>query len=254
MATATDVLNLARSQLGVSENPPGSNRGTPYHKWYGPESEGWQWCAIFVCWVFQHVDPSLIHGLHSAYSGDYLTTGRRNCEETPRPVPGCIAVMDYGDGGITDHIGIVESVSGNYMTLIEGNHNNRVERVTRALSGSTKFWYIMPPYSAAPKEEEDDMALVTSGEPVNSFGGIFYVGTMGGKAWDVWAKAQNPTDKQITARFVCITNDTRQVKEVAIGANKIVQVQGAELKAKGNSLMVIESSVACVMTFDHRPT
>jgi hypothetical protein len=161
MATAQDVLNLARSQLGVAENPLGSNSGTPYHAWYGSESQGWQWCAIFVDWVFHHIDPALVHGLKSAYSGDFLTVGSRHGEEVPAPIPGAIAIMDYGDGGITDHIGIVEAVSGGYMALIEGNHNNRVERVTRAINGSTRFWYILPKYSN-PKQEDDDMGISMS--------------------------------------------------------------------------------------------
>lgn len=161
MATAADVLALARSQIGVSENPPGSNRGTPYHAWFGAHSQGWQWCAIFVAWVYHHTDPALIHGLRSAYSGDYLTVGRRHGEEIAPPRPGAIAIMDYGDGGITDHIGIVESVSGSSMTLIEGNHNNRVERVTRVIGGSTRFWYVMPKYSQP--EEEEMIASVDSG-------------------------------------------------------------------------------------------
>lgn len=259
MATAHDVLNLARAQLGVAENPVGSNSGTPYHAWYGPESEGWQWCAIFVDWVFWHIDPALIHRLKSAYSGDYLTIGRRNNEEISAPVPGAIAVMDYGDGGITDHIGIVESVSGGYMTLIEGNHNNRVERVTRVINGSTRYWYILPKYSATPppkpKPKEAEMALVTSGVPTLSYGAIFFVGLMGGEQWDVWAKVQNPTDKPITAEFSCTTNAGHEVKTVDVPANQIVELQaGKSLKAIGNSLVVVKPKVPAVVTFDHRPT
>lgn len=257
MATAHDVLNLARAQLGVAENPVGSNSGTPYHAWYGPESEGWQWCAIFVDWVFWHIDPALIHRLKSAYSGDYLTIGRRNNEEISAPVPGAIAVMDYGDGGITDHIGIVESVSGDSMTLIEGNHNNRVERVTRSLGGSTRFWYVLPKYSTPkPKQQEAEMALVTSGARTSSFGAIFYIGEMGHEQWDVWAKVQNPTAQQIAARVVAVTNDVPHVPKVMnVGPNQIVQVQvGKEMGCKGNTLVTVEPSVPAVVTFDHRPT
>lgn len=151
MATANDVLNLARSQLGVHEVPMGSNRGTPYHAWYGAYSQGWQWCAIFQCWLFSHIDPNLIHGIHSAYSGDYLTVGKRHGEEIKAPVPGAIAIMDYNADYFTDHIGIVESVSGNNMLLIEGNHNNRVERVNRQINSSTRFWYIYPKYQDVPE-------------------------------------------------------------------------------------------------------
>jgi hypothetical protein len=159
MATAQDVIAKAASQLGVSENPIGSNRGTPYHAWFGAESQGWQWCSIFVTWVFHHVDPALVHGLKAAYSGDFLLTGRKYGEEIPAPQPGCIAIMDYNADNFTDHIGIVESVTPGSMVLIEGNHNNRVERVNRGAGGSTRYWFIMPKYSSVqpPKPREAEM-------------------------------------------------------------------------------------------------
>jgi hypothetical protein len=254
MATVQDVLEYARRLLGIAETPPGSNIVHPILDWYG--EQGIQWCAATVAYIFFHVDPALVHGVKSAYSGDYLTAGRRYGEEIPAPAPGAIAIMDYGDGGITDHIGIVESVQGAYMTLIEGNHNNRVERVTRAVSGSTRFWYIMPRYSSTPKPKtrETEMALVTSGVRVPSFAGIFFVGTMGGEPWDVWAKVQNPTPTPITVRFVCVTDNTLEEETYSLQGNKLMQVQGKELKAAGNSLITIEPSVPCVCTFDHRPT
>ncbi len=256
MATAQDVLNLARSQLGVSENPLGSNRGTPYHAWFGAYSQGWQWCAIFVCWVFSHVDPALIHGLHSAYSGDYLNSGRGHGEEITAPVPGAIAIMDYGDGGITDHIGIVESVGGGKMVLIEGNHNNRVERVTRQLGGSTRFWYVLPKYSQAkPKPQEAEVSTQSSAGRVKSFEGIYQIGIMDGRPWDVWAKAQNPTGKEITVTVVATTNNASKGKAYPLAANQILEVQiGKAFGAAGNTLVTIEPSVPAVCTLDHRPT
>jgi len=159
VATAEDVLALARSQIGVAENPLGSNRGTPYHAWFGAYSQGWQWCAIFVAWLFHHTDPALVHGLRSAYSGDYLTVGRRHGEEVTVGEPGDIVVFDWGDGGITDHIGIVESRTGNTYRTIEGNVNDRVGRVTRARSRTCVMWFVRPKY-AAPKKEEDEMSMM----------------------------------------------------------------------------------------------
>src|SRR6266516_2610541 len=42
------VLSRARSQLGIHEDPFGSNR-TPYSEWYGLIGP---WCAMFVSWCF----------------------------------------------------------------------------------------------------------------------------------------------------------------------------------------------------------
>lgn len=45
------IIKLARSQLGVKEDPPGSNWG-PEIKKYGGHA-GWKWCALFVTWVWR---------------------------------------------------------------------------------------------------------------------------------------------------------------------------------------------------------
>ena len=44
------VIEVARGELGVTENPAGSNL-TKYGFWYGVD--GVPWCVIFLCWVFE---------------------------------------------------------------------------------------------------------------------------------------------------------------------------------------------------------
>jgi hypothetical protein len=261
MPTAQDVLTVTRSLIGVHETPDGSNIAHPITDWAAAfgYSTGDAWCAWTVSYVVWHVNPSLLTGMSpTGYSGDFRTWGQKHGRIIPGPQPGAIDVMDF-DGNIsfTDHVGIVESVNrdGSWIN-IEGNHNNQVMRVTR--SGGI-HWFILPLYTAAPapkpKQEEETMALVTSGIPVTSFGAICFVGIMGGEPWDVWAKAQNPTAAEITVEISCTTNAGHEVKAVAIPANQIVQVQaGKELKATGNSLVVITSHTPVVCTFDHRPT
>ncbi|MCK9571415.1 CHAP domain-containing protein [Candidatus Pacearchaeota archaeon] len=259
MTTAQDVLALARAEIGAPgsvESPLGSNSGTKYHAWYGGV-QGYQWCAIFQSWLFRDF------GFRSYYTGDWINWGVRNGLMVLAPQPGAICVMDrypyLEQGGISDHVGIIESVNGaaRTMTLIEGNYNDRVARVTRPLDGSTKYYFILPRYSQAqPKTQEAEVSTQSSAGRVTSFPGIYYIGIMDGRPWDVWAKAQNPTPNPISARVVAVTNDVpRDPKTVAIGPNQIVQVQvGKEMGCKGNTLVTIEPSVPAVCTFDHRPT
>ena len=262
MATVTDVLDLARSQLGVCENPMGSNSGTPYHAWYGVYSQGWQWCAIFVTWVLHHVDPELFWGLRTAYSGDFLRVGRIHRREIDisEIAPGDICIWDQPIGGITDHIGFVESVTAITFTTIEGNSGDCVRRNRdrpRKQTSKCHYYFVRPNYSTPkPATQEAEMALVTSGARTSSFGAIFYIGEMGHEQWDVWAKVQNPTAQQIAARVVAVTNDVPHVPKVMnVGPNQIVQVQvGKEMGCKGNTLVTVEPSVPAVVTFDHRPT
>ena len=54
MATVSELLDIARKQIGVKENPPNSNN-VRYNTWYyGREVSGgsYPWCVVFVQWVF----------------------------------------------------------------------------------------------------------------------------------------------------------------------------------------------------------
>ena len=167
MPTATDILNVERSQLGQCENPPGSN-STKYGKWFGVD--GVAWCAEFQVWSFNQVPggAALIHNLHTYYSGDILEAGRRLGEEVPleQAAPGDIVIFDWGDGGITDHIGIVESHTPGSTTVhtIEGNTSDCVARRDRTEGPKCMMWLIRPKYSSTPtpppkkiEQEDDDM-------------------------------------------------------------------------------------------------
>lgn len=172
--TASDVLNRARAEIGAPgsvENPLGSNSGTKYHAWYGGV-QGYQWCAIFQSWLFW----DFLH-YKSYYTGDWINYGTRNGWMILAPQPGAICVMDrypyLEQGGISDHVGVIESINGaaRTMTLVEGNYNDRVARVTRPIDGSTKYYFILPPYRATPEKpkrkqpQEEDMELVEVGKP-----------------------------------------------------------------------------------------
>jgi hypothetical protein len=57
MTAAGDaVLAMARSQVGVTEQPPGSNQ-VPYWDWYGGNYGSW--CACFVSWCNWHANYPL---------------------------------------------------------------------------------------------------------------------------------------------------------------------------------------------------
>lgn len=45
MPTASDVLSIARGEMGYTESPQGSNKNK-YGRWYGLDGE--PWCMMFV--------------------------------------------------------------------------------------------------------------------------------------------------------------------------------------------------------------
>ncbi|MBX5481115.1 MAG: peptidoglycan-binding protein [Myxococcaceae bacterium] len=137
------ILNLARSQIGTLEY---GNNGGPALKYQNFFGRGYEpWCADFVSWVFTNAGkpfndpycPSIVNKLKAM--GHWK--GKSN------PQPGDMVIFDW-DGGLADHIGIVEKVNpdGSIVT-IEGNTTNPstgqqgVWRRTRYLSQIEGFGF-----------------------------------------------------------------------------------------------------------------
>jgi peptidoglycan hydrolase-like protein with peptidoglycan-binding domain len=71
-----------------------------------------------------------------------------------RPKAGDIVFYDWDDSGrgdnvgSSDHVGIVESISGNVITIIEGNYSDSVKRRTIGVNGRYIRGYGVPKYDA----------------------------------------------------------------------------------------------------------
>jgi cell wall-associated NlpC family hydrolase len=55
MATAAQLLDIARAELGTIESPAGSNK-VKYSTWYGLTGP---WCVMFVMWCYQQAGVEL---------------------------------------------------------------------------------------------------------------------------------------------------------------------------------------------------
>lgn len=146
-ASGNEIVRIAQSQLGRTEDPPGTNCNP-----YGPCVE---WCSLFVAWVWKRAGVPLegsaatyaysgtVYEWAQAHEGGGLPgatapgeppfstaepNGARVLSPTATPAPGD-AVL-YGSGPTaSDHIGIVERVfPGGQITTIDGNFGNRVAR------------------------------------------------------------------------------------------------------------------------------
>lgn len=134
MATANDVIKVARREIGVTEYPPGSNK-QKYGKAYG--WNGVFWCAQFVWWCFYKAGVSKFIAKSASAAdiqdltvknkgGKWIMKKNRSAAERKKYLakaqPGDIVSFDFGAmDAVRDHTGIVESVSGNYVITIEGN-------------------------------------------------------------------------------------------------------------------------------------
>ena len=123
------VIEVARGELGQTENPAGSNL-TKYGFWYGVD--GVPWCVIFLCWVFDKA------GERMAFFGGGKTAScsilLRWYREQGLTVPvedvqvGDIVILNFHGTKDTEHCGLVTEVNRWAVTrelmqiqTIEGN-------------------------------------------------------------------------------------------------------------------------------------
>jgi cell wall-associated NlpC family hydrolase len=149
------ALAEALRHVGVRESPPGSNR-TPFGRWFGVD--GVPWCAIFVSYCFARGGGvTLCRGWRGAgvypHGVTYVPTLEAWLRATGRWLgrhaaarPGDLVVYDW-DGGLPDHVGIVERVlPGGRLGTVEGNtavgndsDGGAVMRRTRSLTQVSGF-------------------------------------------------------------------------------------------------------------------
>jgi len=132
------VIDRARGQLGYREGPGNANK-------YGPKG---YWCSNFATWVWQKsgVDIGILPFTGDVYEWGQdrgLAYGKNNLDQAR---PGDVLLFGTGPQSprTSTHIGIVESVHGDRVTLIEGNSADQVRRVTHTLSSSTFYGGVHP--------------------------------------------------------------------------------------------------------------
>lgn len=117
MATAEQILDIARGELGTTESPTGSNK-TKYGAWYG--LNGQPWCMIFIQWCFDRAGVKL--PARTASCGALMRAAQAaGCWVTADFFPGDVVIYDFPGGAATDHTGIIEAVTLTGVTAIEGN-------------------------------------------------------------------------------------------------------------------------------------
>ena len=125
------VIELARADLGYTEDPPGSNR-VKYWEKYDPAFQGQPWCVAFLWWVFQEA------GERMAFFGGGKTAScsmlLRWYKEQGLTVDvedvqvGDIVLLNFHGGKDPEHCGLVTEVNRWAVTreliqiqTIEGN-------------------------------------------------------------------------------------------------------------------------------------
>jgi hypothetical protein len=171
MATASDLVSLAKTQVGVKESPANSNK-VKYWDYYkehaGVDYNGEPWCAAFVAWCMCQVGAWTMTSDEGRFrSCPALVTWAKKQgswkERSYTPSPGDIVIFSNGERAC--HVGIIGSVTGSTIltyNTIEGNtsvtsndNGGAVMQRNRTLGSTNTKWYILGFIANTWDEEEE---------------------------------------------------------------------------------------------------
>lgn len=153
MSKREEYLAWCRDQVGVTEDPPGSNN-VPYNTaYYGhPVNDpNAHWCATAVWDGMRTIGCSKLYygGKKTAYVPKLFDWAKKEGLVRSEPEPGDWILFDWNANGIPDHIGTVEEVRADALTTLEGNVNDGYRQLIRQRD-KTVLCYIRPRW---PEEE-----------------------------------------------------------------------------------------------------
>ncbi|MET7326561.1 CHAP domain-containing protein [Nonomuraea sp. NPDC005650] len=158
-ATAAQVLALAKSQIGISENAAGG--GTKFQQWYAGSQRAAEtiardggtraeylnaaWCAMFVSWVGDQTGARTQIGW-DAWTVAHAKWFQANQRFGTEPKPGAVVFFSWsGSKNLKDinHVGFVEKDNGDgTITTVEGNTGRgKVEERVRPKSQVVGYGY-----------------------------------------------------------------------------------------------------------------
>lgn len=178
MPTAEAVAAVARSWVGLREDPPGSNRTTlvaGLDARFGPIQlssgawvfrNGYEWCASAVA-AWHHEAAGWSTGWDLPIQSFYTPADCNRWRSIGRwygtGQVGDHIYFDWDGAGTVDHVGLVVADLGWAWQTVEGNLSNAVQLVTRPKSARQIAGFGRPDYAATPSPppipEDDDMAL-----------------------------------------------------------------------------------------------
>ncbi len=119
------LLSLAEKQLGITENPANSSNVKYNTEYYGGEvnNSKLHWCVVFIWWLFKHCDCSdlFFGGEKTASCPTLYNYHKGQSIKISEITRGDIAFFNFSGGTSPQHVGIVVSCDGNYISTIDGN-------------------------------------------------------------------------------------------------------------------------------------
>lgn len=161
MATATQALDVIRGWIGMSRSSQTHRPIIDLYNSYRPLARGYavtywdDYCDATVSAVFIKLNAvSAIGGTEcGVHEHIQIFKNKGIWKGRVKPSSGWIITYDWDGDGIADHIGFVESISGDTLTCIEGNTSGGVvgRRIIAWNDGSV-YGYASPAYTQEKKE------------------------------------------------------------------------------------------------------
>ena len=157
------VVSIAQSYIGCKESDGSHRKIIDLYNSHKPLARGYAmkytdaWCSTFASAV------AIAAGLTDIIPTEcgcekhiqlFKNIGSWQENDAHVPSPGDYVFYDWDDSGAgdctgsADHVGIVEKVSGQTITVIEGNYSNSVKRRNIAVNGRYIRGYGVPKYSS----------------------------------------------------------------------------------------------------------
>lgn len=195
MAKASELIKLAQSWVGKKESDGSFKTIIDIYNAHKPLARGYKvkytdhWCATFISALAIKCNATSIIPTECGCGQMIALFQKLGCfVENDAYVPklGDIIFYDWDDSGVgdntgwSDHVGIVEKVSGNKITIIEGNYNEVVRRRNITVNARYIRGYGVPRYDGesisvpsetvvATKEPSVTSKTVTATESARSF-------------------------------------------------------------------------------------
>lgn len=159
MSNVDLVLNQARTWIGCKESNGSHKQIIDVYNSYTPLPRNYKvkytdsWCMAFISACFIKAGLAALCPLECS-CGNAITKAKEmgiwqeNDDITPNV--GDLIMYDWNKAdGWPEHVGIVEAVSGNQITVIEGNKSDAVGRRTVNVGSASIRGYVQPKYSGA---------------------------------------------------------------------------------------------------------
>lgn len=142
------LIDVAKREVGYKETPVNI---TKYGKWF--DKDGFEWCAMFVAWCANQAGiPETVipkkagcEGMQQFFNpkGRFYFSRAYGGSFTPQPGD---LYFERGSAWSPDHMGMITSVTTNYIYVIDGNCNDQVRSHTISLTASDLIGFARPDY------------------------------------------------------------------------------------------------------------